>query len=162
MYCISDDDYFKDFNMMLNGNIIDCFNEIKEIGTIVKEEIDKSNLISNTTSSDKDLNGDKDLKGGKDLNGDKDLNKDTILYRDGNLKNENIYNDTNKKLNKKIILNNYIIYNDRQRYKETRTNYNVGKIENARHSIYRTNRISESKCKLFKKDKFRDLQGIES
>ena len=129
MYCISDDDYFKDFNMMLNGNIIDCFNEIKEIGTIVKEEIDRSNVISNTTSSDKDLNSDGDL---------------------------------NKKLNKKIILENNIIYNDRWRYKETRNNNNVREIEVIRDSIYQSNRISESKCKLFKKDKFRDLQSFKS
>jgi hypothetical protein len=149
MYCISDDDYFKDFNMMLNGNIIDCFNEIKEIGTIVKEEIDRIYLTSNTTSSDKDLNSDKD----KDLNNDKDLNSYVDL---------NINKNSDKKLNKKIILDNNVVYNDRQRYKETRINHNVREIENIRHSINRTNRISESKCKLFKKDKFGDLQGFKS
>jgi hypothetical protein len=25
MYCVSDKDYLKDFNMLLNDNIIDCF-----------------------------------------------------------------------------------------------------------------------------------------
>jgi len=154
MYCISDDDYFKDFNMMLNGNIIDCFNEITEKETILKKEIDRSELISNTTS-DKDLNND------GDLNSDNDLNKDVDLNSDCDLNSDNIFIDTNKKLNKKIILNYNLIYNDRQRYKKRTTN-NVGEIEDTRHSIYRSSRIKESEYKLFKKDKFRDLQSIES
>lgn len=60
MFCIPDVDYFKDFNMMLNDNIIDCFlddssnkiesktNDIniknKEVETINKLEIETNKL----------------------------------------------------------------------------------------------------------------------
>jgi hypothetical protein len=48
MYCISDDDYLRDFNMMLNDDIIDCFSEKKpETGVInhVNEVI--KNIVPN-------------------------------------------------------------------------------------------------------------------
>ena len=41
MYCISDSDYLKDFNMILNDNIIDCFldeSDKKEAQSITSEE----------------------------------------------------------------------------------------------------------------------------
>ncbi len=44
MYCIVDVDYFKDYNMIFNDNIIDCFlneSHTKEINKIQPEEIEK-------------------------------------------------------------------------------------------------------------------------
>ena len=61
MFCIPDVDYFKDFNMMLNDNIIDCFlddssnkiesktNDINikntEVETIIKLEVETINKL---------------------------------------------------------------------------------------------------------------------
>ena len=51
MYCISDAEYIRDFTMMLNDDIIDCFTEKTEfsseekaeiLGTLVEEEEIKS------------------------------------------------------------------------------------------------------------------------
>jgi len=36
MYCISDSDYLRDFTMMLNDNIIDCFSEKKPEQGVIK------------------------------------------------------------------------------------------------------------------------------
>jgi hypothetical protein len=121
---------------MLNGNIIDCFNEIKEKETIVKKQVDRSNLISGTTDSDyegfyeivideKDENNYNEKDENNYNEKDNKYDKNNYYEKD---KEEIFYED--KKLNKKIILENNIIYNDRWRYKETRINRNVRKIEN--------------------------------
>ena len=40
MYCISDAEYIRDFTMMLNDDIIDCFTEKGELTVEQKKEID--------------------------------------------------------------------------------------------------------------------------
>ena len=44
MYCVSDKDYLKDFNMLLNDSIIDCFldeSDKKEAQSAPPEEFEK-------------------------------------------------------------------------------------------------------------------------